>query len=232
MLSKSCKKFYAVAVGREVGIYNTYFEATKQTNKYPNYRSKSFKTLEQAQEYIRTHALRKSEQQPTSNVQAQTSTSSQPIVYYSSGLQADDRSGEGSVSTDGSRNNKSIQMEIRPHQVIILTGVLQRKYHFFWAIEFRSRERFFQIAEPLYSMEDEHFKGSFYALTIAAFTCTDPSKFYTIFTNNARAGTWVNSARSSDYMPLFENVVDCEFYTAIQTLFRIKLPHQAGLHSS
>lgn len=45
-------KFYAVKIGRKAGIYNTWNEAQAQVKGYNGAIFKSFKTLEQAQEYL------------------------------------------------------------------------------------------------------------------------------------------------------------------------------------
>lgn len=46
------KKVYAVRVGRETGIFNTWDECKKQVDGFPKAEYKSFKRLEEAQEYI------------------------------------------------------------------------------------------------------------------------------------------------------------------------------------
>jgi ribonuclease HI len=47
---------YAVAVGRKVGIYDTYNECLEQVNKFPGAKYKKFNTAQEAQAYINTHS--------------------------------------------------------------------------------------------------------------------------------------------------------------------------------
>lgn len=45
------KKYYAVKIGKEPGIYNTWDECKEQVNKFPGAIYKSFKTLEEAEKF-------------------------------------------------------------------------------------------------------------------------------------------------------------------------------------
>ncbi len=46
------KKYYAVKIGKEPGIYNTWDECKKQVNKFSGAIYKSFKTLEEAEKFL------------------------------------------------------------------------------------------------------------------------------------------------------------------------------------
>ena len=45
-------KVYAVKEGRETGIFKTWDECAKQVQKYPGAKFKSFKTIDEAKEYL------------------------------------------------------------------------------------------------------------------------------------------------------------------------------------
>eukprot|EP00977_Amphora_coffeiformis_P015333 scaffold4510_cov183-Amphora_coffeaeformis.AAC.18 len=51
--SKSKTKFYAVGVGRETGIFETWGECQKQTTRYPGAKFKSFPTRDEAEAFVR-----------------------------------------------------------------------------------------------------------------------------------------------------------------------------------
>ncbi len=49
------KKYYAVKKGRQPGIYNTWDEAKNQVHGFPNSEYQSFKTREEAENYLGSH---------------------------------------------------------------------------------------------------------------------------------------------------------------------------------
>ena len=53
MPKRKIKNFYAVAIGRNVGIYRTWPECQKQVNGYNGARHKGFATRGECAEYIR-----------------------------------------------------------------------------------------------------------------------------------------------------------------------------------
>lgn len=54
-MPKSKVSIYAVAVGRNPGIYTSWAEAEEQIVRFPNNRHKGFKTLAEAQAYMQGH---------------------------------------------------------------------------------------------------------------------------------------------------------------------------------
>ena len=60
MTMVNVKKFYAVRVGKQPGIYNSWDTARAQVDGYPNAKYKSFKTEAEAQAFMNGKILKRS----------------------------------------------------------------------------------------------------------------------------------------------------------------------------
>ena len=51
------ESYYAVANGRNIGVFRTWAEAFQSTNGFPNNRHKRFNTFQEAQDFIRDYQI-------------------------------------------------------------------------------------------------------------------------------------------------------------------------------
>lgn len=77
---KKGPKFYAVAVGRSTGIYNTWDECQSQVKGYSNARFKSFSNVEEAESFIASNGIKNKSTGAAATAEAETYSKKRPRV--------------------------------------------------------------------------------------------------------------------------------------------------------